>query len=1221
MKKIITIIAILLLTAAGAMAKSGNEDSSYAALINRGSNLLKKQVAQNESISTGKTSGTLNYIIDVEGGLLNQTDPPITTETQINGFKGFFNPDNAANAAALANFNAKLTALNNSNAVKVYYLLINGFNVEYRAKLEEGMTVSSFFNDTLISKNTDMLSYQKTHDELATAIYNNAFNVPGNQNNNVMVVAVGHYHLVNFAKISYYSKIRELNYAKVFPSYFMGLDDPRQHMEDLFIEKLKELTQAQGWNLEYSNTAEIMDVQLTALESAYKKYLGKKALLTTYTVAGIKTIVGNYTDGDFASLRKQERIHILSVLVGQNMFGNWGYNGITNEEEVALNVLKTVPASEAEAMLTMLKATSTVAANPAYLAANANNPEWVQSWNQQRAGYAMIRRLISGIDDGPFGTHYAELIAAVKRLCTKSPEFGGRYIDAAANFETRTFSVGKPDAPYPGERVFDDATIANDGKVTVKSKVFFPPKNVNKNPKSPFDYLNLPESVNKYLSTTFEETALYADAFAEELGDYINGSAGGLSLMGNPEIPKGTHNYQAAPDVVLDPFDLVMATINTDVSSVKDGAGNSMDNAQKRYFVPAVFLYYAKDKLRNHAIGTGVRVAADLLVIAATFGTGTPAVVSLEAGVEVAEAASLATRTVSGVAKVRRFFALFNGLCAAGDLGIVITGIENDPKYKEFVKWFQYVQMLGAGGELGYGFVRRVVVNGERFIAKAENLTPKIKEYCKKFVLSWDDFKAKVYSTPSLISGDGQIWKQVIQRSEAFKAQFCLWFPELLQQVDVSIENIYSAAKAMRAKVLAQGPALYSAPLITPKFAAKTVYVFAYCLKVGKDATKRSLAALLQHIKKVRGEINATEPIPDELVDDVGRLTQNEFDGVVALQDEARLLSADDMLAAVNNCGSIERAGKFANVLGEKMMAVMARCKQLGLDKAQMETLIADFTANADFLAAVKSDDNVLKAWKVMLNGKRAMQTRTDLIALAKTTEVMQDAKVIAALNASGVELVEIIAAYKGFFKVKGYAERLEDLKLFCNKFHDRNIPGFNDMIKTMKNQNAMVQDGMQHALTQLNKAEFDAAKVKKFDMDFELAEGFDCPYTQCKFDVEMIDGNSVRFYEFKSYQDASKISLNQFKAYISRINRIDELRYIFNENKITNVNLAIDGIQSFLKRGTNTNDIFSIVWSNQPLRLNLFPNITEQVPALDAFKALVDNKNSVLYKFIEIKK
>jgi hypothetical protein len=504
----------------------------------------------------------------------------------------------------------------------------------------------------------------------------------------------------------------------------------------------------------------------------------------------------------------------------------------------------------------------------------------------------------------------------------------------------------------------------------------------------------------------------------------------------------------------------------------------------------------------------------------------------------------------------------------------VITNAEQNPKFKTFVKWFQFAQILGAGGELGLGITRSVAVNGARFLTRVPVLTPKVKDGCKLFVQAWQEYKLAAVASglrsganPSGMIANEAGWTALSTKCDALSAQIAIWFPELLQRIDVSIDGLYDAAKAMRARVAANGNLFSSVVPLTPKTAAAIAYGFAYCLKVGKDATKRSLAGLLQHIRSARGQINGLEAVPDELVDEVGRLQSAEFEGLVALADEARLTSVEDAVAGFNIAGnSMERAGRLATLLGEQYAVVIAKCKELNLTAPQLESLISDFTSSTGFLAAVKSDGNVLKAWKVMLNGKRAMQTRTDLVALAKTTEVMQDTKVAAALNASGVDLVEIIAAYKGFYKVKGYAERLEDLKLFCNKFHDRNIPGFGDMLKTMKNQNAMVQDGMQHALIQLNKVEFDASKVKKFDMDFELAEGFDCPTTLCKFDVEMIDGNTVRFYEFKSYQDASKISLNQFKSYISRVSKPEELRYIFNKNKITDISIAKSQMANFIK-------------------------------------------------------
>jgi hypothetical protein len=706
MKRIITIAAILFFATAGAMAKGNhNDDSSHAALIEKGSRLLKKQMAQNELISTGRASGTLNYIINVDGGQLNQTDQPITTETQVNGFKGFFSPDNAANAAALANFNNKLTALNSGNAIKAYCLLINGFNVEYRDKLPDSMKVSSVFNDSLIDKNTDMLGYQKTHDELATAIYNNAFGLTGNQNSNVMVFATGHYHLVDFGEINYFSKVQELYYCKVFPDYFMGLGDPRQHMADLFTDKLKELTTGGVWKTEYGSAAEIMDLQLQALESAYKKYLGKKALLTTYTVSGIKTIVENYTAGDFASLRKQERLHILSVLVAENMFGNWGVNGKTNEEALALNILNTVPASDAESMLTGLKNPSTVATDPAYIAANGGNAGWNNLENTAMANTCLLRRLIRGVDDGPLGTRYAELIVAIKKLCMASSKFGERYLESAENFDKRLFSVGKPANPYPGERIFDDASIRDNGEVVVNSKVFFPAKNTNKKSESPLDFLNLPpglDPVKKLAGNSgFEDAQYFGD-----LGDHIGSTQSGLMLLGPPPGSGADFTYTTESPITLDPYDLVLVTVNNNMESVKDGAGQAMDNAGKQYSVPAVFLYYTKDKLRNHTLATAARITADVLIIAASLGSATPGVLTAEGALETAEAVSAVSKAQQVYSALRRGFAVYNGLLAVGDLALIISGIENDPEYKEYVKWFQYAQILGAGGEMGVGLVR-----------------------------------------------------------------------------------------------------------------------------------------------------------------------------------------------------------------------------------------------------------------------------------------------------------------------------------------------------------------------------------------------------------------------------------------------------------------------------------------------------------------------------------
>ncbi len=171
MKKIIVLIIAYFTCTAALIAMPCNEDSSrYTAIIQEGTKLLRERIAYNNSQQAG--SSNLNYLVQVDGGLPQGADQPdgLTTERQINGFKGFFSPDNAINATAKTKFSNRLTALNEGKAIKVYYLLINGFNLEYRAKIDSGTSVTSIFNSKLIDENTDMLRYQKTHDSLSTAI-------------------------------------------------------------------------------------------------------------------------------------------------------------------------------------------------------------------------------------------------------------------------------------------------------------------------------------------------------------------------------------------------------------------------------------------------------------------------------------------------------------------------------------------------------------------------------------------------------------------------------------------------------------------------------------------------------------------------------------------------------------------------------------------------------------------------------------------------------------------------------------------------------------------------------------------------------------------------------------------------------------------------------------------------------------------------------------------
>jgi hypothetical protein len=242
----------------------------------------------------------------------------------------------------------------------------------------------------------------------------------------------------------------------------------------------------------------------------------------------------------------------------------------------------------------------------------------------------------------------------------------------------------------------------------------------------------------------------------------------------------------------------------------------------------------------------------------------------------------------------------------------------------------------------------------------------------------------------------------------------------------------------------------------------------------------------------------------------------------------------------------------------------------------------ADFADKPDLLEKFDTDALNVKAWEILKDAGKT-DLKLDATTLQKVTQLLADPKVRQALGTNYAdELTKIAQAHGGFSGVKSLANHLEDVRLFCNKFSGKE--GFNDMVATLKYRNRNVQDGMQHVLNQINRSDFDASGVKRFDMAF-VEEGFDCPRQQCKFDVEMT-GSEPRFYEFKSYKDAAKIPSNQFMAYISRVGRLEEMQYIFNVAKLSE-NQARTGMETFMKANRET--IFANMNTSLKQRLNLF--------------------------------
>ena len=185
---------------------------------------------------------------------------------------------------------------------------------------------------------------------------------------------------------------------------------------------------------------------------------------------------------------------------------------------------------------------------------------------------------------------------------------------------------------------------------------------------------------------------------------------------------------------------------------------------------------------------------------------------------------------------------------------------------------------------------------------------------------------------------------------------------------------------------------------------------------------------------------------------------------------------------------------------------------------------------------------------------------------------IKSQAKVLNSENARSVfgsEMVEILRKFaseahtKSFFGKMAYKSHMDLLLDQIDKYVG--VEGFNKSIRdAMNNPNPNVQDGFWHSMADMKNRNFPKERVKKVDMEFD---GEDLPCVNCKFDVELnpTDNSALHYLEYKSYLDARKISKPQFLNYMGSISSLDELKYIFNSNKL-GLDEIKTGLKSFIK-------------------------------------------------------
>ena len=142
---------------------------------------------------------------------------------------------------------------------------------------------------------------------------------------------------------------------------------------------------------------------------------------------------------------------------------------------------------------------------------------------------------------------------------------------------------------------------------------------------------------------------------------------------------------------------------------------------------------------------------------------------------------------------------------------------------------------------------------------------------------------------------------------------------------------------------------------------------------------------------------------------------------------------------------------------------------------------------------------------------------------------------------------------------------------------------------------NAAMREGTQHMLSTFKKnpKKYTPENIEHIDMKFGKALDDICP--NCRYDVKFNNKqnpNLPLFEEFKSYNSEtwSKIAndkgfIQQFKSYLQKVNKIEDLAYVINSNK-ANINEVKQAFKELFKN--KKDELFEIIRKNRNLSESL---------------------------------
>lgn len=258
-----------------------------------------------------------------------------------------------------------------------------------------------------------------------------------------------------------------------------------------------------------------------------------------------------------------------------------------------------------------------------------------------------------------------------------------------------------------------------------------------------------------------------------------------------------------------------------------------------------------------------------------------------------------------------------------------------------------------------------------------------------------------------------------------------------------------------------------------------------------------------------------------------------------------------------------------------------------------------------DLEKAFERNPDLADAWLLVKNGDATKhpEISTNLDALVSLNVLMKDAKTMSVLGEKGIQ--DILTAHKNSKIPLDY--HLLNIRTVIN--NHSGVPGFDKLLKELKNPGLYTQKGIAHTLNAIK--DYKPGDIKSFDLTFE---GDGLPCAGCRYDVELevAKAGDLRFVEFKSYalDSIPKIPLPQFKNYLSSAKSISEFKYVFNKLDTPNVADVKSKFQQVFNK--DPEGIFDAM--SDELKDSL------KIRNVAQLQVLIDNPASSLYTFIEVK-